>query len=233
MLSTKNWKSYCKTKRVLYKQYSSLESGFMGNKESQSWTSTLSPNQITPVALGNVNSKTGVMLSTASGSQSWHLAQVMNPDVTFCGDECSALFIPQIITFLTHRKAAVSRGKILSTLLRIEAWGCYGASPAQVRRHQKSPRPLLFTLLGWDWPKLGLWELDLRLFAHRARAELCRKVKKCWGICWELEPPAKLKPVQFSTFILELLHWNPLNSLTTLGKNTSLVKGKEKPKRSL
>lgn len=47
-----------------------------------------------------------------------------------------------------------------------------------------------------------------------------------WGICWGLEPPAKLKPVQFATLILELLHWNPL---TTLGKNTSLAKGKEKP----
>lgn len=54
-----------------------------------------------------------------------------------------------------------------------------------------------------------------------------------WGICWGLEPPAKLKTVQFSTFILELLYWNPLNSSATLGKNTSLVKGKEKPKRSL
>lgn len=154
----------------------------MGNKASQSWASTLRLNQITPVApVGNVNSKAGVMLPKASGPQSWCLEQVMDPDVTFCGDECSALFIPQIITFLTHRKVAVSRGRILSTLLRFEAWGCYGASPAQVRRHQKSPKPPLFTLLGWDWPKLGLWELQLGLFAHRAGAELCRKAKKWAG----------------------------------------------------
>lgn len=173
------------------------------------------------------------MLLKASGSQSWHLAQVMNPDVTFCGDESSALFIPQIITSLALRKTAVSRGRIPSTLLRFEAWGPYGASPAQIR-HQKSPKPLLFTILGWDWPKLGLRESDLGLFAHRARAELCRKVKKRAGAF--AEGWSHLQSSKLCSFLLSSLncctetHSTPL---ATLGKNTSLVKGKEKPKRSL